>query len=596
MTLAGEVGELFAAWGAAAKVALVVAQPSGTIDYANEDCRLLCGLTAGDQLLDMFVPREIAQVNAALDALHTVGRPLDATLHLAASGTIARFVITRTVDEHGDTRALVGAFRDVTEQALHERRLEYEANHDDLTGVLKRAFAIRKLEERYLTESRLDRGAMAVLFIDLDNFKDINDGYGHLVGDEVLKEVAKRLVRVARDEHEVARLGGDEFLVVLGACESTDQALAAAGDVAEALAPPFLIGELSIDQRFSIGVSVDMLRQDPSGGEPAAPPSVRVERLLAEADVAMYVAKQDKVSVALADESTRTWSARRLVIDRDLRAALRSGEILFRYQPIVDLEADKWMAAEALLRWEHPELGMLPPGLVIERAEVIGCIDELTKYTIDSIARDWAQVVKRAPVMFHHQVSMNASARQLSWDAFVETHLDALEGEGLTPAHLLIEVTESSRIELHEAAAVTLNRMAEHGTRICLDDFGVGYSALSYFTQFTVHAVKIDRSLVSELRGDSSIAEKLLLGVVRIADDLGARVVGEGVEHARAAELCRALGVTAGQGWYFGHPLQLDDFCELASTRGLPRSGDRVVIPGNPQIVADRASVDGASG
>lgn len=263
MTLAGEVGELFAAWGAAAKVALVVAQPSGTIDYANEDCRLLCGLTAGDQLLDMFVPREIAQVNAALDALHTVGRPLDATLHLAASGTIARFVITRTVDEHGDTRALVGAFRDVTEQALHERRLEYEANHDDLTGVLKRAFAIRKLEDRYLTESRLDRGAMAVLFIDLDNFKDINDGYGHLVGDEVLKEVAKRLVRVARDEHEVARLGGDEFLVVLGACESTDQALAAAGDVAEALAPPFLIGELSIAQRFSIGVSVDMLRQDP---------------------------------------------------------------------------------------------------------------------------------------------------------------------------------------------------------------------------------------------------------------------------------------------------------------------------------------------
>jgi len=570
-SLASEVGVLFETWAAAAGVALIVADADGAIAFANRECEELCGLSTGANLLDAFDPSESERAEKLLAGLHGDGAPVDITAHLRGSDKIARFLLTRTTDEHGQTRAVVGAFRDVTPQGLHERRLEFAASHDDLTGVLSRAAAMRELEQRFERAPT----STAVLYIDLDGFKGVNDGYGHLVGDEVLRTFAQRISTTVGDRHPVARIGGDEFLVVLDV-ESTDDAVALAQKVANILSSPVQLADLAVTQRFSIGLarsSTELAAQLPH----TTTPRMRAERLLIEADMAMYVAKRDQLAVALADESTRTWSMRRLVIERDLPAAITRGDIEFHYQPLVDLDSRKWAGAEALLRWEHPELGLLPPELVVERAEVIGCFDDLSRFTIDTVARDWAELLRHAPVMRHHQAAVNASPRQLTWDGFVDAHLEALEREGLRPDQFVVEVTESSRVELHTGAATNLTKLAETGSSVCLDDFGVGYSALAYFTQFPIDAIKVDRSLVAELRGDASMPERLLRGVVRLAQDLGTRLVGEGVETEAAASHCHSLGIRVGQGTHLGPPMSFEEFCALAPANGLAQPDDNMI-------------------
>jgi diguanylate cyclase (GGDEF)-like protein len=576
------VGKHFSAWAEAAQVALIVADSSGLISYMNAQCQNLYPLELGDSLDGLFFPSELPKLRDGIEVLLREGTPVDTTAHLHCGDRIGRFLISRVLDADGAdsaSSALICVFRDVTEQGLHERRLEYEVAHDYLTGLLSRAAVIRLLEDHYRSDSG---DSVALLFVDLDDFKAVNDGLGHLTGDLVLNIVARRLEATIGDSGSVARMGGDEFLIVLNGCADESEALTIAHRVAEALEPQIVVGERTVNQRFSLGVAFDDGGAGPvdrSGSEE------RVECILAEADMAMYVAKGDGTSVALADESTRTWSSRRLVIEQELQDAIETGAVGFHYQPIVQLSSGRWMAAEALLRWEHPKLGWLPPDLVVERAEVIGAVNEITVHTLNTVYRDWAQVIAEAPVMFHHQIAINASARQLSWSGFVDAHMAALDRVGLTPEHVLVEVTESSQIELHPGAAATVNELVCCGTRVSLDDFGVGYSALSYFNQFPIHAVKIDRSLVIELNGDGGIGEQLLGGVITCADTLGARVVGEGIETAEAAGYCRALGMVYGQGWHFGRPMPLDEFIPLAREHGLHRRGDSVVLPGDPQIL-----------
>lgn len=574
------VGEYFSAWSEAAQVALIVTDQGGSIDYRNDQCQRMYPLKHGDSLDGLFLPSELPKINEALELLHAEGTPVDVTAVLWCGERIARFVISRVVDDRGATRAMICVFRDVTEQGMHERRLEYEVAHDELTGVLSRAAAIRRLEDHYRSTSG---ASIALLFVDLDDFKGVNDGYGHLVGDEILRIVAQRLETAAGEHHSVARMGGDEFVVILAHCQTQDDAVAVAAEIAAELDKQIQVGDRSMKQRFSIGVAFDWCAGSPCDGAGA---TVHVERLLAEADMAMYVAKSGGRSVAVADDSTRTWNKRRLVIERDLAEALERGDITFHYQPVVLLASGQWMAAEALLRWEHPELGMLPPDLVVERAEIIGAANELTKYTLDRVYSDWATLLERSPVMWHHQIAINVSAQQLRWSGFTAAHMASLEKAGLTPQHVLVEVTESSQIELHQGASTTLNELVACGSRVALDDFGVGYNALSYFNQFPIHAIKIDRSLVCELRGRNSMSERLLGGVIQCADALGARVVGEGIETAEAAEHCRSLGMVYGQGWHFARPMPIEQLIPLSREHGLPRTGDSVVLPGDPQIDA----------
>ena len=576
------VGEYFSTWSDAAQVALIVTDAAGSIEYANDQCRRLYQRKAGDSIESVFLATELDRLNEALAGLHSDGTPVDTTAHLACGERIARFLICRVADEAGSTRAMICVFRDVTEQGLHERRLEYEVAHDYLTGVLSRAAVIEEIEQHY---ARRSDSSIALLFVDLDDFKGVNDGFGHLTGDEVLNAVARRLESAIGDENCVARMGGDEFLVVLPGCESEAHALAVAEQVAEALDERIVIGDRTVNQRYSIGVAFD----SGVGGESSTDrPGEQVERLLAEADMAMYVAKGDGVSVALADDSTRTWSSQRLVIERDFGDAIGAGELQFHYQPLVELASGKWIGAEALLRWHHPELGLLPPDLVIERAEIIGAVNDITAHTLKTVYQQWADVIATAPVMFHHQISINASAHQLRWPGFVDAHLAALESSGLHPEHVLIEVTESIEIQLHHNTTATLNELVEGGARVSLDDFGVGYSALSYFSQFPIHGLKLDRSLISQLSDSVGLAPRLLAGVVQCAEMLGAVVVAEGIETAEAAERCHDLGIAYGQGWHFERPMPIEAFVPLAREHGMQRHGDKVVLPGDPQVTLTR--------
>lgn len=576
------VGEYFSSWCDAAQVALIVTDASGSIEYTNDQCRRLYHLEAGDSIEAVFMPSELPRLNEALAGLHRDGMPVDTTAHLASGERIARFLICRVADPVGNTRSMICVFRDVTEQGLHERRLEYEVAHDYLTGVLSRAAAIGEIEQHYLRQSQ---SSIALLFVDLDDFKAVNDGFGHLTGDEVLTVVARRLEAAVGEDNCVARMGGDEFLVVLPGCESEARALAVAEQVADALDEHIVVGGRRVRQRYSIGVAFDAAASEETA---AARPDEQVERLLAEADMAMYVAKRDGVSVALADDSTRTWNSQRLVIERDLVNAIGAGEPQFHYQPLVELATGKWIGAEALLRWHHPQLGLLPPDLVIERAEIIGAVNDITAHTLATVYQQWADVIAAAPVMFHHQISINASAHQLRWPGFVDAHRAALESSGLLPEHILIEVTESSEIQLHHNTTATLNELVDGGTRVSLDDFGVGYNALSYFSQFPIHGLKIDRSLISQLSDSNGLATKLLAGVVQCAEVLGAVVVAEGIETPDMAERCHALNIAYGQGWHFERPLPIDAFVPLARQHGMKRHGDRVVLPGDPQVTLQR--------
>lgn len=575
MSLAAEIGELFNAWATAARVALIVARPDGIIDFANTECTDLTGLTQGDHLLAAFHLSEVARAKALLNQLRTEGIPVDTTAALADGETIGRFLIAHSLDSVGNELALIGAFRDVTPQGLHERQLEHDARHDDLTGALTRAAAITALEQHFECESS---APPAVLFVDLDDFKGINDGYGHLIGDEVLKIVAQRIQGAVGRRHLLARMGGDEFLVVLRPNTTAEQAERLAHTVRDALSAPVVIGDANLRQRFSIGVAVSGSTSIKTGesfpgidlDSSSESPRTRAQQLLGEADMAMYVAKRGNVPIAVADDSTRLWSLRRRVIERDLNNALRVGQVHFHYQPVMNLSDGRCVGAEALMRWRHPDLGLIPPDLVVERAEVIGCIEDLTRYTANRVIQDWSVARRRVAVPSGFKVSINATARQLSWNGFARAHVEVANRVGLNIDDLVIEVVESSEIELRDRAQYTLNRIADEGMQIALDDFGVGYSALAYFTRFPINAVKIDRSLLTELRGGShGVAERLLRGVVRIADDLGAVVVGEGIESEASARMCGELGIAIGQGWHFAPAMPLLDFCAFAEQNRL---------------------------
>ncbi|MEM7096443.1 MAG: EAL domain-containing protein [Actinomycetota bacterium] len=579
-----QVGEFFAAWARAAGVGLMVTRPSGSIDYVNEQCSAMTGLVAGDHLLHAFRAGEVERVAESVDRLRALGVPVDLTAQLATSETIARFLISRTVDEHDNISALIAVFRDVTSQGLHERQLEYRADHDDLTGLSSRAAIMRTLREK----CEQGRGPVTAMFVDLDDFKGINDAFGHLAGDDFLRVVAQRLATVVPERGAAARMGGDEFLIVFDSADSIEQIAAVADRVSAVLSEPLPLRGTSVSPRFSIGVAVDGIDEAhetlPSGRVAAGhTPQARAERLLAEADMSMYVAKGSGTPIAFADESTRLWNSRRFTIDRDLAVSLSRETVDFHYQPIVDLFDECWTGAEALLRWDHPSLGVLPPALVFERAEVIGCVDELTTYCFDRVYRDWAEVQRRIHVMATRAVSMNVSNRQLSWDGFYSAYTRALDRHSLEPEDTAFEVTELHRGELHPTAVHTLRRLADAGASVSLDDFGVGYNALSLFGQFPIHGIKLSRSLVHN-RNVGGVQQMVLKGIVRLARELGAKVVAEGIEQDSDRTVCREIGVGLGQGSRLAPPLSANKFAIMAEVAHSAREAQSV---GGARSVSD---------
>jgi len=467
-------------------------------------------------------------------------------------------------------------YRDVHERRAYHDLLAFDASHDALTGLSNRAQLNRALDEALLLRSAALAAAsertevvptVAVLLIDLDGFKPVNDAYGHECGDALLVTVARLLERNVLGVDTVARLGGDEFVVVLGGITQERDAIAVADRILRALRPPLRLPHAEVKVGASIGIA--LAEGDVSGVE-----------LLRQADHAMYRAKREgrnrwashRPGADGVDEPSdaEIAAAATAVIERDLRLALVNGRGLsLAYQPIVLLENRTLWGFEALVRWHHPTRGAISPAEFIPIAERTGLIHELGRWVLDRACRQVAEWQRGVPDDERFSLSVNLSARDLDQPGVAEIVLETITAAGLDAEHLVIEVTESALVD-PELAIPALGRLSAAGIRIAIDDFGTGYSSLQYLTQMPVDILKLDRSFVSRLDGSpqrAAIAE----AVVRLSQTLHLGTVAEGVEtEEQAAELV-ALGYRKGQGYLFSKPLTADDVSRRLLGDGVSR-------------------------
>ncbi len=441
-----------------------------------------------------------------------------------------------------DETILVCVFSDISAAKQYEARLQHLAHYDALTELPNRLLFRERLADMLVRAER-HGNMLALLFIDLDGFKPINDTLGHEAGDELLRRVAERLGGCVRASDTTARLGGDEFAVLLDELRSPEEAGIIARNILDALERPYILAGQPQCQYISASIGIGCYPSD----------SLDAETLLRQADMAMYRAKQEgKNRYRFFAPEINAQASERLFMANSLRAALDRDELKLVFQPCMDLATLEVAGVEALVRWEHPQKGTILPSRFISLAEESGLIEPIGEWVLREAARrvrEW----KNAGI-FSGRVAVNLSPRQFRRNDLASRLLAMLDEAGLAPRDLEFEVTEGMVMEHPERAVLVLTELVEAGVSISIDDFGTGYSSLAYLKRFPVHSLKIDRSFVSGLPGDRN-DRSLTRAVVALAKSLGLSVVAEGVEHAEQADFLRQIGCDFAQGHYFSRPL-----------------------------------------
>jgi diguanylate cyclase (GGDEF)-like protein len=446
------------------------------------------------------------------------------------------------------TSELADTNRELRDQISVRERIEYklkhEALHDTLTGLPNRSQLLAKLGLSLARFQADEAQGFAVLFLDLDRFKVVNDSVGHLVGDELLKEAARRIQRCIRDPDMVARLGGDEFAIVVDHLHGSDDAVTVAERVIRALSEPMRIAGKELYTSASIGIA----HADPRYRKP--------EELLRDADVAMYRAKAaGRQRFALFDEHLHEVALRQLELEGDLRRATQRNEFHAHYQPIIRLSDGALVGVEALMRWQHPVRGLLAPEDFLATAEESGVLEQMDWQIYEQACRDIGQLS-----VHNAYVTINVSPRHLRGADFGDRLLALLQRHQVPPSRLQLEVTEGALLENPEMVEESLGRLRAAGLRVVLDDFGTGYSSLSYLHRFPLSGLKIDRSFVSALRSGESGGSAAIVRAIRLlADSLGLEVVAEGIETEEQRQQLRLLGLPFGQGYLFAKPQPMAD-------------------------------------
>jgi diguanylate cyclase (GGDEF)-like protein len=458
-----------------------------------------------------------------------------------ADGSLLWAVVATSLVDAG-TLAMVS---DITERKAAEEALVHQAFHDTLTGLPNRALFLDRLGHA-LARSARRPASTAVLFLDLDRFKWVNDSLGHAAGDSLLVAAAERLRQVVRDEDTVARFGGDEFAVLCEDLSDETEAVTVAQRIIAAVASPIALGERHLALTASIGIAL--------ASGPGADPDV----LLRDADSAMYRAKErGRDRIELFDDDMRARAMARVETESALRRALEVGELRVHFQPVVDLAGEVVVGVEALVRWQHPERGLVPPLEFIPVAEETGLIVPLGAHVLSeachTIAR-WNRRHRDRPAL---SVSVNLSARQLSSPGLRDVVAATLAESGLPPELLCLEITESVLMEDADASREQLQALKEIGVTLSVDDFGTGYSSLLYLKRFPVDVLKIDRSFVSGL-GTSTEDSAIVAGVVQLARALGLQSVAEGVEDPEQVRRLGGLGCDLAQGFYWSPALDAE--------------------------------------
>ena len=560
----------------ASDVIMIVAV-DGALRFASPAAEKTLGLkpeqVAGKNLLDLWAGEDGDRLKDFLAEVVATPRGTVGPVELRIEHAPDRYVLEIVGSNLTDDPAVQGLalnFRDISERKVLEEQLRQLAFHDPLTLLANRNL-FRDRVQHALTLAQRGQSSVAVMFLDLDNFKNINDSLGHDAGDRLLQAVAQRIVKTTRLSDTVARLGGDEFAVLLEGGPTVVEVERVASALIETLGLPFALGSTEVRVAASIGVAFSTPRTD-------------AEALLSNADIAMYHAKAaGKNRYVTFELQMEEVLHERLRLEADITRALVHEEFFLEYQPIVDLGTRSLLGVEALVRWRHPSAGVLLPDRFIQVAEECGQISRLGRWVLMRACRDvyaWRNSIVGGVGL---RVAVNVSAHHLQHGNLVQDVAHALEESGLEPGNLVIELTESTMMYNTDANLERLRRLKELGIRLSIDDFGTGYSSLSYLHRFPIDILKIDRSFVSRLTNTDNGPE-LARAVITLGETLGLDMVAEGIElEPQVAELL-ALGCVAGQGFLFAksgtlEQLSTSTFVAKRSAHWTAQAVDEVLSP-----------------
>ena len=545
---------------------ITILEADGSIRYLSPAVERVLGYRpeelTGTSVFDLIYPDDMEQALGILaEVLESSG--IHSTLefrvpHKDGSPRSLEHVVNNLLDDPS-VRGIVVNSRDITERKLLQERLEREITHDPLTGLANRLLFTKRLERALSRASGRGR-QVAVILVDLDNFKPINDSLGHGAGDELLVSVADRLEEAVRSSDTVAGFGGDEFAVLLEQVADEAEVMKVAERIQEKFGSLFLVGGREISIEASVGISWNVSSEE------------KPKDLLRKADAALYRAKRrktpNKVYGPATDLRTRLRSQGSLELKGKLRRAIEREEFVLFYQPMIRLgQGDTIAQAEALLRWEHPQRGLLLPSEFVPLVEeTTGLIVPLGRWILKEACRQAKEWQERYPGESPLGVSVNLSAEQVRYPGLIQDVSSALSESGLGPDNLVLEITESTLMQDSEANEAVLGQLRALGARLAIDDFGREYSSLSYLKRLPADILKIDQSFVKGL-GEDPRDTTIVEAMISLAHSLGLEVVGEGVENAEQLEHLRKMGCDLTQGHYLARPLPGEEVYPLLVDR-----------------------------
>jgi diguanylate cyclase (GGDEF)-like protein/PAS domain S-box-containing protein len=533
---------------------IIVLDAMGLITYVSPTADMILGHPhaelIGAPLVSLVHPEDQHSIQEHLISTDTAERGW-AAIQFRTNDSSGQWryleVIPTNLLDDPNVHGIVLNTRDITDRRNLEEQLHHQTLHDPLTGLANRAL-LRDRVERALLHGRAGANQVALLFVDLDDFKDVNDTLGHGIGDRLLAEVGKRIGESLRSTDTAARLGGDEFAVLLEHGVNQEEAVKVASRILETIREPMEIDGTPLTAGASIGIALGDSRHN-------------TEDLLRRADVAMYQAKNvGKGSFAIFDDSMDLMVVARLQFEMEMHRALTEDELVAFYQPIVNVTSGRIEGVEALVRWQHPTRGMLPPSEFVDLAEETGQIVALGNVMLLQAcakAASWVDIKGRGPY-----VSVNISSRHFQSRTLVGDVSFALQTTGLPGERLVIEVTESALLDNVHESMKQMENLREMNVRIALDDFGTGYSSLGYLRELPVDILKIDRSFVIDL-GVSEQPVEFLRAIHALSSSLHLSTIAEGVEDASQLGLLQDLGIERIQGYLFSRPVTADAFTEL---------------------------------